>query len=86
MAYNGHMPLDARDKIDLENLENRFTYHAPIGDQPQRYRILREEALVFARLIVQNCPSSPERSTALTRLDEAVMHANAAIARAPAAE
>lgn len=75
------MPLDARDKIDLDNLANRFTYHAPIGDQPERYRIVREKALEFAQLIVTHCPSSPERSTALTRLDEAVMHANAAIAR-----
>lgn len=80
------MPLDAKDKIDLENLKARFTYHAPNGDQAATFKILREKALEFAELIVQNCPSSPERSTALTRLDEAVMHANAAIARAPAAE
>jgi hypothetical protein len=80
------MPLDAQDKTTFDSLTNRFTYHAPQGDQPARYEKLRAQALVFARLIVENCPSSPERSTALTRLDEAVMHANAAIARQPVAE
>jgi hypothetical protein len=85
-VYNGSMPLDARDKIELEDLESRFTYHAPNGDQAERYRILRGEALVLARLIVQSCPSSAERSTALTHLDACVMFANAAIARQPTAE
>ena len=75
------MPLDARDKVTLDSLENRFTYHAPRGDQPARYEKLRGEALVFARLIVESCPPSPERSTALTHLDAVVMFANAAIAR-----
>jgi hypothetical protein len=75
------MPLDAQDKITLESLESRFTYHAPEGDQAKRYEMLRSEALVFARLIVHSCPSSPERSTALTHLDAVVMFANAAIAR-----
>jgi len=80
------MPLDARDKIDLDNLKERFTYHAPQGDQPQRYEQLRAKALEFAELIVTTCPSSPERSTALTSLDSAVMFANASIARQAKAE
>jgi hypothetical protein len=77
------MPLDARDKIDLDNLKERFTYHAPQGDQAERYQQLRAKALEFAELIVTLCPSSPERSTALTGLDAVVMFANAAIARQP---
>jgi hypothetical protein len=79
------MPLDAQDKIALEGLENRFTYHGPTGDQPERYKKLRESALHFARMIVEQCPSSPERSTSLTHLDAAVMFANASIARNQAA-
>ena len=79
------MPLDARDKIDLDNLKERFTYHAPHGDQSLRYQELRAKALEFAELIVTMCPSSPERSTALTGLDAVVMFANAAIARHEAA-
>jgi hypothetical protein len=76
-----HMPLDATDKITLESLANRFSYHAPHGDQAARYERLRAEARGLATLIVTLCPSSAERSTALTRLDEALMWANAAIAR-----
>lgn len=75
------MPLDAQDKITLDSLETRFAYRPPQGDQPVRYERLRAEALAFARLIVQSCPSSSERSTALTHLDAVVMFANAAIAR-----
>jgi hypothetical protein len=81
MAYNSPMPLDARDKITLDSLDARFTHHAPTGDQPARYQRLRAKALEFARQIVEDCPSSAERSTALTNLDAAVMFANAAIAR-----
>ena len=75
------MPLDARDKIDLENLENRFRYHAPAPAQAERYVKLRATALTLAKLIVESCPSSPERSTSLTHLDSCIMFANAAIAR-----
>jgi hypothetical protein len=75
------MPLDATDKIVMEDLNNRFTYHAPEGDQVKSYQAIRSGALDFARLIVNACPSSPERSTALTHLDAAVFFANAAIAR-----
>jgi hypothetical protein len=80
------MPLDARDKIDLDNLKNRFTYHSPQGDQPARYERLRAKALEFAQLIMEDCPSSAERSTALSQLDACVMFANAAIARSQTAE
>ena len=75
------MPLDAQDKITVEGLENRFTYHAPQGDQAERYTKLRTAALHFARMVVELCPSSPERSTSLSHLDASVMFANAAIAR-----
>jgi len=81
-----NMPLDAKDKIDLENLKERFTYHAPTGEQPAAYEKLRAKALEFATLIVETCPSSPERSTALTGLDAVVMFSNASIARNQSAE
>lgn len=74
-------PLNAQDKIVLESLGNRFTYHAPQGDQVKLYEALRGEALIFARLIVRSCPSSPERDASLTHLDACVMFANASIAR-----
>lgn len=63
------------------SIENNFTYHAPKAGQPERYTALREKAKEFALLIEQECPESRERSLAFTKLEEAVMWANAAIAR-----
>lgn len=62
-------------------LERRFTYHPPKESQPQRYEQLRATAKLFAELIVQLTPFSREQSLALTNLEQAVMWANAAIAR-----
>ncbi len=58
-----------------------FTYHAPKGDQPERYTRLREAAKEFALLILDLTPESREQSLALTELEKASMFANAAIAR-----
>lgn len=64
-----------------EELETRFTYHAPHGDQPGRYEVIRRNALEYARYIEDLCPESREKSLAMTHLEQAVMWANAAIAR-----
>lgn len=58
-----------------------FQYHAPKDGQPERYVRLRDNAGSLAHLFVTNCPESRELSLALTKLEEAVMWANAAIAR-----
>ena len=68
-------------QVTNEELEKRFTYHPPKGDQVKRYEALRGGALEFASLIVTLTPYSREQSVALTLLDETVMMANAAIAR-----
>lgn len=67
----------AQDK----DLENRFTYHAPKEGQPQRYTELRDAAKHLAYIIKLGTPQSREQSLALTKLEEAVFWANAAIAR-----
>lgn len=64
-----------------QELETRFTYHVPMGDQPERYAAIRDTAKSFAYLIGTQCPDSREKSLALTKLEEAVMWANASIAR-----
>jgi hypothetical protein len=65
----------------LERLDNDFTYHAPIEGQPQRYGDLREAGKTLARTVVEETPPSREQSLALTKIDEAIFWANAAIAR-----
>jgi hypothetical protein len=65
-------------KVDIEN---RFTYHAPKEGQPQKYQAIRDKAKELAILIDEHCPQSREQSLSLTKVEEAVMWANASIAR-----
>ena len=67
----------------IDDITNRFTYHAPKPElaQLERYASLRDAARQLALLIVESTPGSREQSLALTKLEEAVFFANAAIAR-----
>ena len=67
--------------MDVAELDKRFTYHAPKDDQPSRYELLRSEARKLADAYLENAPESRELSLALTKLEESVFWANAAIAR-----
>jgi hypothetical protein len=69
------------DRQTYEDLECRFSYHAPIDGQVDRYTNIRDRAHEFAVFICMNAPSSRERALALTHLETTVMWANAAIAR-----
>jgi hypothetical protein len=66
---------------DQKDLDNRFTYHPPKAMQPELYQEIRDDAHALALKIVDYQPASRERSLALTKLEEAVMWANAGIAR-----
>ena len=63
------------------DLEGRFRYHPPKGDQAEIYDDFRSAARRAAYLIDDNCPDGREKSLAFTKLEEAVMWANASIAR-----
>lgn len=65
---------------EVASLDNSYTYHKPTDDQPERYVEIRESAKALAITIMGCCPSSRERSVALTNLEQAVMWANKAIA------
>lgn len=64
-------------QIDIDNI---FTYHAPFGNQAERYGTLRTAARNLAMSINALCPDSREKSLALTNLQQSVMWANASIA------
>ena len=66
------------------NIDNWFVYHAPVGAQAARYGKMREYCRVLAHFIVDYTPVSREQSTALSRLRDVMMWANAAIACNPA--
>lgn len=60
---------------------NDFTFHPSTPEQARRYEFLREKTKLLAFDFLRQCPESRELSLALTKLEEAVMFANAAIAR-----
>lgn len=62
-------------------IENNFSYHSPKEGQPEKYNQLREKAKELAYDIENLCPNSREKSLAMTKLEEAIMWANASIAR-----
>jgi hypothetical protein len=63
------------------DLDHRFTYHPPKGDQAERYDKLRGYFKAMAKKIDEICPDSREKSLAITNLEQSCMWANAAIAR-----
>ena len=70
--------ITEKDRI---RIENTFTYHSPKGDQQERYKEIRGKAKDLAYEIALSCPESREKSLAMTNLEQAVMWANASIAR-----
>jgi len=72
--------LTEADKTHAQ-IENNFTYHAPKHEQIEWYREIRDQGKILAQLVQARCPPSRERSLAFTKIEEAVMWANASIAR-----
>jgi len=70
--------------MTLDDLKNRFNYHKP-KDQAtcDNHERIRNSCLSLACLIVENTPPTREQSLAITKLEEVMFWANAAIARNP---
>jgi len=64
-----------------EQINNNFRYHRPTSAQQEKYVTLRDEAKELALKINELCPDSREKFLAFSKLEEAVMWANASIAR-----
>lgn len=71
------------NRTTLEDLDELFTYHAPTPDQIPRYEAINEAAKLFAKVIFTNAPECADRTSALRKLRDARMWANAAVALAP---
>jgi len=69
------------EKPTPEELDTRFNYHAPDAVKVVQHQAVREACHLAARTINQQCPMSRETSLAMTKIEEAMMWANAAIAR-----
>lgn len=63
-----------------EQLRDIFSYHPPDARQVLDYEELRSAAFTLATVIVELTPVCPDQTTAIRKLRECVMTANAAIA------
>ncbi len=73
--------IQASQVMKHNDLDNKFTHHPPKNDQTGRYEEIRNQGKSFAKAIAEHCPNSREKSLAMTKIEEAVMWANASIAR-----
>jgi len=67
--------------MDQQELDNRFKYHAPTKEQVEIYGEIRNQFRGLAEKLNAWLPESREKSLAITKLEEAVMHSNSCIAR-----
>lgn len=69
--------------IDGAEIERRFDYHGPAGDQDKidRHHSVRDTFRMAALRMIDTIPPGREQSLVITKLEEAMMWANAAIAR-----
>lgn len=73
-AWEKRMPM-------LDEIKIRFTYHPPKLEQIKIYDETRKYAAILATHLDGALPDCREKSLAITKLEEVVMWANAAVAR-----
>lgn len=62
-------------------IERAFVHYPPTEEQRERCGTIRAAGRAFAVLVDEQCEDSREKSLALTKIEEAVFWANAALAR-----
>lgn len=73
--------------MDREELTNRFKYHPPPNEDVARlHQQVRSVFQSDAYWLNEVLPEGREKSLAITKIEEAMMWANAAIARNPVPE
>ena len=69
-----------REKTSKEILDEFFSYHPPTPHTLPNFQAINQAAKNFAEVVLQNCPSSQDRSNVINMIRAARMWANAAIA------
>jgi len=65
----------------VEDLENRFIYHKPDEEKAKKHEEVRSSLLELALKLEEALPTGREKALVMTKLEEAMFWANAAIAR-----
>lgn len=69
-------------RLDLHRrIEVDFRYHMPAPGQAATYELIRANIRALAHMLVDNVPPGRELSRSITHLEDAMMIANAGIAR-----
>ena len=72
-------PMGLRQESPEETIDYLFTFHDD-PDKTPHYVEIRESAKQFAKVLIRHCPPCADRTTAIRKVREAVMTANAAVA------
>lgn len=67
--------------MDLAELRNRFEYHKPDLLKVGKHEEIRGQIGLTAEILADFLPEGREKSLAITKLEEAMFWANAALAR-----
>jgi hypothetical protein len=67
--------------MDQEDIKNRFTYHKPDNDKIVLHERIRRYGFDLSTYLNEVLPDGREKSLAVTKIEEAIMWANASLAR-----
>ena len=76
-AQQGYSPIPAMSPEAV--IDHIFSYHSPNLTTLPKFQAVREAGKYFAKVILQNVPYGQDRLTAILKVREAVMTANAGI-------
>ena len=66
--------------IAQKDIENWFSYHAPVAEQLVAYNDIRQAAKIYAETVNKHVPDSADKTAAMRKIRESVMAANLAVA------
>jgi len=65
--------------IPQSDIDNWFTYHAPVPEQLQAFADIRWAAKIYAETVNKYVPDSADKTAAMRKIRESVMAANLAV-------
>ena len=66
--------------ISQADINNWFSYHAPVPEQLVAYNDIRQAAKIYAETVNKHVPDSADKTAAIRKIRESVMAANLAVA------